>query len=140
MFQSLLDLTPQERRSSLEAVYPGLDLRPQTGLVPIGVDPDSGLHEFWHVLSGEEPERGPDGKLRIGEQTGVVLVLVPGGPTILGASTDPDAWKIVNGKLYVLPFAYELHTGRRLPDWKFKRPGHGCGTFSASNQLELRSW
>ncbi len=40
---------------------------------------------------------------------------------------------IVGNRLYVIPFAHEIDTGKRVADWRFKRPGHGCGTFSASN-------
>lgn len=71
--------------------YSGLRIGPQLGLVPIGRDPDSGLHEFWHVLSGERPERDQSGRLARGQADGVVLVLLPGGATTLGAQTeDPD--------------------------------------------------
>ncbi|MEZ5976988.1 MAG: SUMF1/EgtB/PvdO family nonheme iron enzyme [Planctomycetota bacterium] len=72
--------------------YGGLELGPQMGLVPIGVDPTSGFHEFWHVCSGDEPFRGDDGRLRFEESSGIVLVLLPGGRTTIGAqSTDPDS-------------------------------------------------
>ena len=37
------------------SLYGGLDLSEQVGLVPIGVDPDSGCWEFWHVESGDRP-------------------------------------------------------------------------------------
>ncbi len=67
-------------------------LRPQVGLVPLGCDPRSGLHEFWHVLTGERPDKGEDGNWKIGPETGVILVLVPGGPALAGAqATDPLA-------------------------------------------------
>lgn len=72
------------------ARYGGLVLRPQMGLVPIGPDPDSGLWEFWHVASGAEPERDPAGRLRLDEESGIVLVLVPGGSFWMGAQArDP---------------------------------------------------
>jgi len=70
--------------------YAGLALTPQLGLLPIGADPDSGLQEFWHVPSGDEPQRGADGKLVLSESMGVVLVLIPGGRFWMGAQrTDP---------------------------------------------------
>src|SRR4029079_15725053 len=47
--------------------YRGLVLTPQMGLVPIGQDKNSGLWEFAHVQTGEEPARGADGKLVPGE-------------------------------------------------------------------------
>ena len=71
--------------------YGGLELSPQTGLVPIGTDPDSGLWEFWHVATGEEPRRGEDGKLLLTEEMGLVLVLIPPGSFWMGASADPGA-------------------------------------------------
>jgi formylglycine-generating enzyme required for sulfatase activity len=68
------------------AVYHGLVLTKQLGLVPLRRDPGSGLWEFWHVLSGErplvEPTR-PD-RYALTESSGIVLVLEPGGDTELG--------------------------------------------------------
>lgn len=71
--------------------YGGLEIAPQLGLAPIGRDPRSGLWEFWHVLSGDAPQRGPDGALIITERTAIVLVLIPGGLARLGAqANDPS--------------------------------------------------
>ncbi len=72
--------------------YRGLQLKPQLGLVPLGPDPHSGLEEFAHVLSGSVPERAADGALRASDDGGIVLVLVPGGPALLGADREapPD--------------------------------------------------
>ena len=77
---------------AMDTRFGGLVMEPQVGLVPLGADPDSGLQEFWQVLTGTEPVRDTQGKLSIEEGSGVVLVLVPAGPTTLGASADPDAW------------------------------------------------
>ncbi|MEO0652207.1 MAG: formylglycine-generating enzyme family protein, partial [Planctomycetota bacterium] len=76
----------------IRASHPSLaDLTPQMGLVPIGTDPDSGLWEFAHLATGTPAERGEVGKLILTEETGVVLVLIPGGTFIMGAqSSDPD--------------------------------------------------
>ena len=73
-------------------VYGGLALTPQTGLVPLGPDPHSGLFEFADVQTGEIPERDPaSGRLRISEATGLVFVLLPGGTFDMGAvSVAPD--------------------------------------------------
>jgi len=65
--------------------YRGLRLRPQVGLVPLGRDPDSGLHEFAHLQTGEIPKRGADGRLRIDEESGLVFVLLPGGEFTMGS-------------------------------------------------------
>jgi len=70
--------------------YDGLDLAPQPGLVPLGPDPITGLHEFWHPASGAEPARDDDGRIVASEQTGVALVLLPGGRFWMGAGQDPD--------------------------------------------------
>jgi len=76
---------------AIREAYPSLELVPQMGLVPIGADPDSGLWEFWHVATGEDPARDPAGKLVRTEEMGLVLVLIPGGRFWMGAqSGDPD--------------------------------------------------
>jgi serine/threonine protein kinase/formylglycine-generating enzyme required for sulfatase activity len=91
--------TPEARERWLEAIesiarsecyrgatWPsGERLAPQLGLLPIGPDPDSGLWEFAHLLTGEPAERGPDGRLVLQDATGVVLVLLPGGTFLMGA-------------------------------------------------------
>jgi formylglycine-generating enzyme required for sulfatase activity len=70
----------------------------QMGLLPIGLDPDSGLWEFAHLASGVPPLRGSDDRLLLREWTGIVLVLIPGGTFWMGAqSSDPagpnfDEW------------------------------------------------
>jgi formylglycine-generating enzyme required for sulfatase activity/serine/threonine protein kinase len=70
--------------------YSSLELAPQLGLLPIGRDPDSWLWEFAHLESGEPAERGPDGKLQIRDETGLVFVLLPGGTFRMGAQRfDP---------------------------------------------------
>ena len=69
--------------------YDGLDLAPQVGLVPLGPDPDSTLWEFGHPQTGDVPVRAPDtGNLAIGEETGLVFVLIPGGTYRIGAEKD----------------------------------------------------
>ena len=87
-----------------DAVFPGgKSLAPQEGLLPLGADPQSGLWEFWHVASGEEPRRAQDGSLVRKESgahelvesaaagTGIVLVLIPGGSFWMGAQKiDPN--------------------------------------------------
>jgi formylglycine-generating enzyme required for sulfatase activity len=67
--------------------YAGLELTPQFGLLPIGQDPESGLWEFAHLLTGEPPERNSDGKLVRLDGVGLVLVLLPAGTFWMGAQS-----------------------------------------------------
>jgi len=70
--------------------YAGLHLVPQTGLVPIGVDLQSGLWEFAHLQSGKPAERDWGGDLVLKADTGLVFVLIPGGTFWMGAQNiDP---------------------------------------------------
>ncbi len=75
---------------TLIPAYRGLRLPPQLGLVPLGRDPDSGLYEFLHVESGEAP--GLDARQRrvVNADTGLILVLIPGGATTIGATRDDE--------------------------------------------------
>ncbi|MBN2489682.1 MAG: protein kinase, partial [Planctomycetes bacterium] len=71
--------------------YRGLRLRPQLGLVPLGPDPQSGLFEFAHLPSGAIPVRNGAGRLERTEEIGVVLVLLPGGTSAMGAERERPA-------------------------------------------------
>jgi formylglycine-generating enzyme required for sulfatase activity/serine/threonine protein kinase len=73
-------------------LYGGLRITPQLGLVPLGADRESGLFEFAHLPTGEPPRRDPTTwRLRIGSDTGIVLVLLPGGRFAMGAEGDSPA-------------------------------------------------
>ncbi len=90
--------------------YQGLELKPQLGLIPIGRDQESLLWEFSHAQSGETPARDANGRLLLTEETGLVMILIPGGKFWMGAQRekehqpnyDPDA----EGDTYPL---YEVH-------------------------------
>jgi formylglycine-generating enzyme required for sulfatase activity len=71
--------------------YGGLEILPQLGLLPIGMDPVSQLWEFAHVQTGNPAVRGGDGKLVLTEETGLVFVLIPGGKFWMGAQNKPGA-------------------------------------------------
>lgn len=72
-------------------VYADLDLAPQLGLLPLRQDPNSGLWEFWHVLSGDEPVL-ENGSWRLSQETGLVFVLLPPGEFVVGCqSEDPKS-------------------------------------------------
>ncbi|HEX5042519.1 MAG TPA: bifunctional serine/threonine-protein kinase/formylglycine-generating enzyme family protein [Candidatus Polarisedimenticolaceae bacterium] len=73
--------------------YAGLRIAPQVGLVPLGQDPASGLWEFLVWGTGQAPRPGRRGWI-VAPDTGMVLVLLPGGAFTMGTSTDRDrvAW------------------------------------------------
>jgi len=84
----------QEARTAIRShpAYDGLDLDIQPGLVPLGPDPRSGLWEFWHVATGDEPQRESDDSWVVTEGMGLVFVLIPSGSFWMGAQPeDPDA-------------------------------------------------
>ncbi len=70
--------------------YKGWELAPEPGLIPLGMDPDSQLWEFLCWESGEFPERSATtGQWEITADTGIILVLLPGGEFRMGASPKP---------------------------------------------------
>lgn len=69
-------------------VYRGVAWTRQPDLVPLGPDPDSGLLEFAHLPSGAPAQRGADGRLQIQAETGLVMVLLPGGRFWMGAQAE----------------------------------------------------
>ncbi|MCB9914901.1 MAG: SUMF1/EgtB/PvdO family nonheme iron enzyme [Planctomycetes bacterium] len=83
--------------------FDGVDLAPQVGLVPLDLDAESGLWEFWHPQSGAAPDRDDDERWIVDEDTGLVFVLLPPGAFDMGArrpvqgdapgdaNVDPDA-------------------------------------------------
>jgi serine/threonine protein kinase/formylglycine-generating enzyme required for sulfatase activity len=75
--------------------YGGLELTPQLGLVPIGPDAASGLWEFAHLLSGEPATRDNDGRIEMAPETGIVLVLLPGGSFRMGSVRRQDPFALV---------------------------------------------
>ena len=82
---------------------PAIDLAPQMGLVPIGMNPRTKLWEFYHLRSAWDPSsgvdpadipiacHGDDGAIDVADDTGMVFVLLPGGTFTMGAqSTDEN--------------------------------------------------
>jgi formylglycine-generating enzyme required for sulfatase activity len=91
--------SPEAKRLWSEAIaaiksspkYSGLEIVPQLGLLPIGMDPDSQLWEFVHLQTGDPAVRAADGKLELTEEMGLVFVLIPGGKFWMGAQkADPN--------------------------------------------------
>ena len=73
------------KRVAANPKYAGVNLIAQLGLVPLGPDPDSGLEEFGHPLTGAVPARDEQGGLVVTEEMGLVFVLLPGGKFWMGA-------------------------------------------------------
>ena len=121
--------------------YAGLDLEALEGLFPIGPDPDSGLWEFWHVQSGERPERGADGRLALREETGLVLVLIPGGEFLMGSPEDESDRASNEGPVHrvkLRPFLlskYELTQGQWLRVSGQNPSQHKAGTVVPPKKL-----
>lgn len=75
--------------------YRGIALAPQLGLVPLGIDPDSGLYEFMDLYTADRElrldsiRRSPSGHVLPDLAHGVVFVLIPGGLSYRGARPDP---------------------------------------------------
>lgn len=67
------------------SVYNGLNLTPQLGLVPLRVN-EAGYWEFTHILSGEPVRTDERGKYLITPDSGIVLVLIPGGNSEIGSA------------------------------------------------------
>lgn len=83
--------------SRLYARFPIDDLQPQLGLVPIGMNPKTKLWEFYHLRSAwnprspTPPEQLPIPSLgresiELTKGAGIVFVLMPGGPFVMGRS------------------------------------------------------
>ncbi|QDU65726.1 bifunctional serine/threonine-protein kinase/formylglycine-generating enzyme family protein [Engelhardtia mirabilis] len=71
--------------------FAGVELEPQIGLIPLGVDPDGGLPAFLVARSGAAPTRAVDGRFEVRAETGCVLLLLPGGPATFGVDPAVDA-------------------------------------------------
>lgn len=72
-------------------LYRGIQLAPQPGLVPLGIDPTTKLFEFLDLCSHDPslpiPDRDPGtGALRVLPRTGIVFVLLPPGTFRIGAN------------------------------------------------------
>ena len=79
-----------EALPAIHRAYPAMapPLEAQMGLVPLGPDPVSELWEFAHLQTGEPARRGPDGRLEMSGESGLVFVLVPGGTFLMGAQWE----------------------------------------------------
>ncbi|MCU0865662.1 MAG: SUMF1/EgtB/PvdO family nonheme iron enzyme [Planctomycetes bacterium] len=73
--------------------YAGLRIAPQFGMVPLHVNPRTGLYEFWLPATGTQPRWDASKVDHVAEEgDGIVMVLVPGGEFWIGAQNrDPQA-------------------------------------------------
>ena len=152
------------RAVAASPLYAGLALEAQLGLVPLGLDPRSGLLECAHPRSGSVPRRDAStGRLAIGPDTGLVFVLIPGGTFRMGSeppsaghpagsanvderATDTGEWPIRTAR--VAPFflsKYELTQGQWLrlsgstpSRWQPQRDAHDRITLA--HPLENVHW
>ncbi len=142
--------TPAIESIAANPRYAGLTLKPRVGLVPLGPDPDSGLWEFAHVLSGEVPQRGPDGRLQVTAKTGMVLVLIPGGSFRMGSEAGGGEDERPVHPVTVPPFFMARHelTQGQLFRLTGQRPSHFTGddlrpaeqvSFHDASQVRLAS-
>ncbi len=88
-----------ETASQLYASVP-IDLQPQDGLVPLGMNPRSKLWEFYELRSAVDlaanvdpatvplPAFDANGNIAVGATTGIVFVLLPGGTFTFGAQSE----------------------------------------------------
>lgn len=66
--------------------FEGMAIRPQVGLTPLGLDPESLLEEFTVDGTGASVVRGANGRLQVQDDSALVMTLVPGGSFEMGAS------------------------------------------------------
>lgn len=85
--------------------YDGLRITPQIGLVPIGLNSQSGLWEFLHIQTGFPPGNDSQNESEEDHLLGCILVLLPGGQFQMGAvkPTRPSLLGTPN----IDPFALE---------------------------------
>ncbi|KAA3611424.1 MAG: hypothetical protein DWQ01_04860 [Planctomycetota bacterium] len=148
-------------RKAIQAIsesscYRGLKLEPQFGMLPLGENSDSGLWEFVHLLTGNEPRWNPDtGQLEIDGDSGLVFVLMPGGDFEMGGQDaelrrfdlQPDSLKETPHFVHVSPFFLSKYEMTRA-QWKrvtgedpSPPPAEGKGTESfATLPVSQISW
>ena len=88
-------------------LYEGLEITPQLGVVPLRRNAEPGLWEFWHTLSGERPEWDGDSWV-LTPETGLVLVLVPGGKFWMGAQGVDESRELYDPVPY--PYPVSIHS------------------------------
>lgn len=82
-----------EAERGIASTYDGLIIQNREHLVPVGMDPKSGLWEFADLQLGLVPIRGADGVLRPDAVSGLIFVLVPGGTFEMGSPESESGRK-----------------------------------------------
>lgn len=106
--------------------YGGLQLEPILGLLPLGPDPVTGLWEFWHLETGTQPSRDEAGRHKVTKDSGLVMVLLPGGSFQMGNPGNPDTRPVHPVKLEpfflskfeVTQEQFERSTGRNSSEYR----------------------
>ncbi|MBK8977447.1 MAG: SUMF1/EgtB/PvdO family nonheme iron enzyme [Planctomycetes bacterium] len=106
---------------------PPIDLAPQLGLVPIGMNPVTGLWEFHHLRSAASdaplPTFDADGRIAVGSDTGIVFVLVPGGRVSIAG--DPAQGSAATDDVREVETAPFLVARHELTQAQWKRLSRG---------------
>ncbi|MBI5851555.1 MAG: SUMF1/EgtB/PvdO family nonheme iron enzyme [Planctomycetes bacterium] len=143
--------------ASTRYATPVVEITPQIGLVPIGMNPATGLFECYDLRSAEPgaplPVHDATGHIEVGAATGIVFVLLPGGlVTITG---DPSAGSGVGSaarSIEVQPFfmaRHELTQGQwrrlsRSPNPSYYAAGREFAaveaTITEAHPVEQVSW
>ena len=156
-------------RITAHNAYGALELKPQTGLIPLGPDPTSGLEEFLHWQSHDWESEGTalptrDGPKRMvmTEGRGLIMVLIPGGTFLMGAQKtdpkkpnhDPEA-RDNEGRVHEVPLApyflskYEMTQGQWLRSAGSNPSSYGTGwenqqiqkgAVDARHPVEMVNW
>ncbi|MEO6593287.1 MAG: formylglycine-generating enzyme family protein, partial [Planctomycetota bacterium] len=89
-WRSTLTAIMRSDGTTASTAYRGLQFEPLPDLVPLGCDPTTKLHEFLELRSHAKGRAVPardatTGQLQTSADTGIVLVLIPGGTLRMGA-------------------------------------------------------
>ncbi len=81
----------------LNGLYRGLDIPRQSGLMPLQEDPETGFWDFLVVDSGERPKWDQKrNRWRIEGDSGIVLVLLPGGEFTMGGVGEGSSARVAD--------------------------------------------
>ena len=128
------------------------------GLVPIGCNPVTKLWEFYDLRSAWDgkqptteiriPKHRPDGSIEVGDGTGIVFVLLPGGTVTLGSQQDDpaaphhDAQHQDDETLHEVTLApfllarHELTQGQWARLWAFEARLREPSAYRAGNKID----